>query len=171
MRKNRVPVTALILVAAAGFFLGRAQTRPAAKTPPAKESRSLVRKELLEAKKQDPAPPRRNIFSPRLGLGQPAERVPQAEALPGVDSEATDEQAADEEAPQAPPVINIDLRYIGFIQSAHRLVALVNFEGRAIAVVEGDVVGEGIRIGKVSRQQVEVILPDSSTRTFSLEGE
>jgi hypothetical protein len=40
-----------------------------------------------------------------------------------------------------------------------------------MAVVEGDVVGEGIRIGKVTRQQIEVVLPDSSTRTFSLEGE
>ena len=171
MRKNRVPVRALILVAAAGFCLGQAQEPPAVKTPAAQEARSLIRKELLEARKQDTAPPQRNIFSPRLGPGRPAETALPAGAQPVVDFEAADEPAAAEEASQAPPVINIDLRYIGFIQSPHRLVALVNFEGRAIAVVEGDVVGEGIRIGKVSRQTVEVILPDSSTRTFSLEGE
>src|SRR4030067_1074904 len=58
-------------------------------------------------------------------------------------------------AAEAPPVMTVNLLYIGFIESPRRLVALVNFEGRAIAVVEGDVVGEGIRIGKVSRQPRE----------------
>jgi len=82
-----------------------------------------------------------------------------------------DESAAADETAEAPPVISVDLRYIGFIESPRRLVALVIFEGQAIAVVKGDVVGEDIRIGKVTRQQVEVVLPDSSTRTFSLEGE
>lgn len=85
----------------------------------------------------------------------------QTPAEPGV----TDENAG------APPVVTVNLRYIGHIASARRLVALVLLDNRAIAVMEGDVVGEGIRIGKVSRQQVEVVLPDSSTRTFSLEGE
>jgi len=85
--------------------------------------------------------------------------------------EAMDESAAADETAEAPPVISVDLRFIGFIESPRRLVALVIFEGQAIAVVKGDVVGEDIRIGKVTRQQVEVVLPDSSTRTFSLEGE
>lgn len=87
-----------------------------------------------------------------------------------------DDQAADTPVPQAdedaaPPVIAVNLRYIGFIESAQRMIALVVFEGQAIAVVEGEVVGEGIRIGKITREQVEIVLPDSSTRLFSLEGE
>jgi hypothetical protein len=38
-------------------------------------------------------------------------------------------------------------------------------------VVEGEVISEGVRIGKIGREEIEVVLPDASTKTFSLEGE
>jgi multidrug efflux pump subunit AcrA (membrane-fusion protein) len=74
----------------------------------------------------------------------------------------------------APPAVTVNLRYIGYIESVkspRRLTALIILEGQAIPVREGEVVSEGVKIGKISPQEIEVILPDSSTRTFSLEGE
>jgi len=171
MRMIRPVVTAFIFVLAAGLCPAQAQTEPAPKKAAAKEVKSLLRKDLLQIRKQEAAPPLRNIFAPRAASSRPGDVAPPGRPLPAMDSQAADESAATDETAEAPPVITIDLRYIGFIESRRRLVALVNFEGQAIAVVEGDIVGEGIRIGKVSRQQIEVVLPDSSTRTFSLEGE
>jgi len=171
MRITRPPVTAFIFVLAAGLCPAQTQTEPVPKKAAAKEVKSLLRKDLLQIRKQDAAPPLRNIFAPRAGSSRPGDGALPGRPLPAMDFQAADESAEADETAEAPPVITVDLRYIGFIESPRRLVALVIFEGRAVAVVEGDVVGEGIRIGKVTRQQIEVVLPDSSTRTFSLEGE
>jgi flagellar basal body P-ring protein FlgI len=51
------------------------------------------------------------------------------------------------------------------------MTALIILEGQVMAVAEGEVVSEGIRIGKITPQELEVIMPDSTTRKFSLEGE
>lgn len=69
------------------------------------------------------------------------------------------------------PVLNINLRYIGFIRSSRKVIGLIILEGQVMAVAEGEVVSEGIRIGKVTAQEIEVIMPDSTTRKFPLEGE
>ncbi len=175
MRIIRKPVAALVLVLAVSFCPARTQnrpkSRPAQKPVAGEEVKSLIRKDLLQLRTPQAAPPKRNIFAPRSGPDVPAETVSSTQPQPAGDSAAADESAEAKETAQAPPVITVNLRYIGFIESPRRLVALVIFEGRAEAVVEGDVVGEGIRIGKVNREQIEVVLPDSSTRTFSLEGE
>lgn len=175
MRIYKRPVAALVLVLAVGlcpvWTQSRPKTRPARKTVSSKEVKSLIRKDLLQLRTPQAAPPKRNIFAPRSGPNLPAETVPANQPQPAAGFSAADDSAEAKETVEAPPVITVNLRYIGFIKSPRRLVALVIFEDRAEAVVEGDVVGEGIRIGKVNREQIEVILPDSSTRTFSLEGE
>ena len=181
MRTFRQPLIALALVMSVGLCPAGSQTprkdrqaaraAKAAKAAAEKGVKSLVRRDLLTLKKTEAAPPKRNIFAPRIGPSRPAEAAGPAQPQPAPDFSAGGEPAEAKETAPAPPVITVDLRYIGFIVSARRLVALVIFEGQAIAVVEGDVVGEGIRVGKVNREQVEVVLPDSSTRTFSLEGE
>jgi hypothetical protein len=172
MLKTRLAITALFFCLASGLCPAQTRTEPASKTAAAKGVISLLRKDLLQIKKQDAAPPMRNIFAPRSGpASRPGDVAVPGRSLPAVDFQAADESADTEEAAKAPPVITINLRYIGYIESPRKLVALVIFEGRAVAVVEGEVVGEGIRIGKVTRQQIDVVLPDSSTRTFSLEGE
>jgi len=171
MRISKRPIAALVFVLAAGVCPAQTKTEPAPKTPVDREVKSLLRKDLLQIRKQETAPPKRNIFAPRAGFSRPGEAVRPGGRLPAVDFQAADELMAGDETAGAPPVVSINLRYIGFIESPGRLVAMINFEGRAAAVVEGDVVGEGIRIGKITRQQIEIVLPDSSTRTFSLEGE
>ena len=171
MRITKQPVAVFILVLVAVLCPARTQTHPATKTAVDKEVKSLLRKDLLQAKKQEATPPKRNIFAPQAGFSRSGAVALPGRPLPPVDFQAADELAAGDETAGAPPVITVNLRYLGFIESPRRLVGLINFEGRAMAVVEGDVVGDGIRIGKVTREQIEVVLPDSSTRTFPLEGE
>jgi len=181
MRTFKQSAVALALVLAVGFCPAGSQNpknprkaRQAARASKAaadKGVKSLLRRDLLNLKKPEAAPPKRNIFAPRIGPNRPGEAARALEPLPASDFSAGEEPAGAKETAPAPPVITVDLRYIGFIVSARRLVALVVFEGQAIAVVEGDVVGEGIRVGKVNRDEIEVVLPDSSTRTFPLEGE
>lgn len=171
MRMTRPSVTALIFVLAAGLCPAQAPTEPASKKEAAQAVKSLLRKDLLQVKKQDEAPPMRNIFAPRSGSIRPADIALPGRPLPAGDLPEVGESLSADETAEAPPALTVNLRYIGYVESPRRLTALVIFEGLAIAVVEGDVVGEGIRIGKVTSRQVEVILPDSSTRTFSLEGE
>ena len=169
MLKPVVALTALVL--AVGSSTAQTQSRPPSKTAPAEERNSLLRMDLLQLPQGKMTPPQRNIFAPGARISGPVDNLPQ-----GGQMSTPDDQAADTPVPQAdedaaPPVIAVNLRYIGFIESAQRMIALVVFEGQAIAVVEGEVVGEGIRIGKITREQVEIVLPDSSTRLFSLEGE
>jgi hypothetical protein len=171
MRTFKQPVAALLLALAAVLCPAQTKTEPAPQPAPAKEVKSLLRKDLLGITKPEAAPPKRNIFAPRTGAIRPAPAVPSGspQHLPGLRAEG--ETGVTDNAPVTPPVVVVNLRYIGVIYSSRRLVALVNFEGRAIAVVEGEIIGDGIRVGRVTRQEIEVVLPDSSTRTFPLEGE
>jgi len=170
MRVIRKAVAAVIFFLSIGLFAARDKTPAELQPAGAKEMKSLVRKDLLQLKLQEAAPPKRNIFAPRPAAGRPGDTGQRIGPVPPLNVGA-DNPEGEEQAVEAPPIMSVNLRYIGFISSPHRLVALIIFEGRAIAVSEGDVVGEGIRIGRVTREQVEVLLPDSSTRTFSLEGE
>jgi Tfp pilus assembly protein PilP len=116
-------------------------------------------------------PPQRNIFAPGARASRSVDILPQENQISTPDDRTAETEVLQAEETAAPPLMTVNLRYIGFIESAQRMIALVVLEGQAIAVVEGEVVGEGIRIGKISREQVEIVLPDSSTRLFSLEGE
>jgi hypothetical protein len=125
------------------------------------------------------APPKRNIFSPRTGPSSRPEAVASVgefraagspSANPGEAAAVPPAQAA--AGSTAAPAFSIDLRFIGFVESqrTRKIIGLVIFQGKALAVDEGEVISEGIRIGKIRREEIEVILPDSSTKTFSLEG-
>lgn len=146
--------------------MGAAVGQPADKASGEKEKKSLIRKDLLQTQSGEMGLPKRNIFSPQsssrsqVGASFVASQKPQL----GFEDE-------EQEEAQTPPTININLRYIGFIESPRKMIGLIILEGQAIAVAEGEVVSEGIRIGKITPQDLEVIMPDSMTRKFSLEGE
>jgi hypothetical protein len=133
--------------------------------------------DLLEPRPPSTAAPGRNIFAPQaaqparpvsvapgnpLTAGLPAGGLGEAAVVPGAPSEAA-----------APPAFSIDFRFIGYVDSpkTRKIIGLVIFQGQARAVVEGEVISEGVRIGKIGREEIEVVLPDASTKTFSLEGE
>ncbi len=131
---------------------------------------SLIRMDLLRVQRDAPVVSKRNIFSPEPSFGATARPIIE-EPSPLIASEQVETQG---EQAQAPPTLNVNLRYIGFIEytrSSQKITALVILEGQPMAVIEGEVVLEGIRIGKITPRELEVVMPDSTTRKFSLEGE
>jgi hypothetical protein len=183
MKTSRLSAAALILLGAVSLF-GQAPSapQPAKKAPEEKPVPPLIRMDLLQKPPVEAAPPKRNIFSPRSGTaGAPAPLAPGIGVGPGTagppptnsDGAPGDTAALASGQPTAASAFTIDLRYIGFVDSqrTHKIIGLIVFQGQARAVVAGEVISEGIRIGKISREDIEVIVPDSSTRTFSLEGE
>lgn len=146
--------------------MGAAVGQPADKASGEKEKKSLIRKDLLQTQSGEMGLPKRNIFSPqsssRSQVG--ASFVASQKSQLGLEDE-------EQEEAQTAPAISINLRYIGFVESPRRMIGLIILEGQAIAVVEGEVISEGMRIGKVTAQEIEIIMPDSMTRKFSLEGE
>lgn len=157
------------------FWIGRVSAGAAAepsapKSSAEKQKAGLIRMDLLQVQRGAVGVSKRNIFSPGTSSGTPVRAI-----IEGPPSAVTAEQVETQgEEAQAPPLMNINLRYIGFIEytkSSQKITALIILEGQPMAVVEGEVVFEGMRIGKISPQELEVIMPDSTTRKFSLEGE
>lgn len=169
MLRSLAGVAALTL--AVVFLTAQTGTAPPDKPPLSEGPESLLRMDLLERPHKDLVPPRRNIFAPEARISGPAE-MPVQQGRPGEPNDLDAETSVPGEGPLiTPPLLTVNLRYIGYIESSRRMIALILFEGEAVAVVEDEVVGEGIRIGKITREEVEIVLPDSSTRLFSLEGE
>lgn len=137
------------------------------KKPKAKETKSLIRKELLLKERKKLEPPRRIIFSPRsLGLSESQ-----------VNSFRTG-QNLPESSPETPAALSenrslapSNIRYIGYIHSEGKIVGLIFFEGIALAVEEGEMISAGVKIGKITLKEIEIIGPDSEIRKYSLEGE
>ena len=171
MKAHKLLAAVLIFSWATGISAGGAFGQPAQKASADKEKKSLIRKDLLQVQRSEVGVPKRNIFAPQSSFRSP---VPTAiEATPSPRPGQGEEQIVTpgQEA-QAPPALNINLRYIGFIEyvkSSKKMTALIILEGQAIAVVEGEVVGEGVRIGKITPKELEVIMPDATTKKFSLE--
>jgi hypothetical protein len=167
MKMTKLAAPALVFFWAIGISAGPAVAQPAQKAPDKEENKNLIRMDLLRVKRSELSVPKRNIFSP-----QTSQRSP----LPGVHADLSNPSGAGQEQPQdeageAPQALTVNLRYIGYVLSPRKMIGLVILEGQAMAVVEGEVVSEGVRIGKITAQEIEIILPDSTTRTFSLEGE
>lgn len=173
MRLSKAPAAMTLFLLA--IALGLAQDKPSAgqeaKPAPSEEQKSLIRMDLLQLRKEETSLPQRNIFAPRAAASGAVDITRQGAPVPTLANPDQVSPALPEGQEAAPPVQSVNLRYIGFIESARRMIALVLIEGRAVAVSEGEVVSEGVRVGKITREQVEIILADSSTRAFSLEGE
>ncbi len=65
----------------------------------------------------------------------------------------------------------MSLRYIGYIDTGERIVALIIYEGEAMAVEEGEMISEQFKVGKVTRDKLDIIGPGEEIKEFSLEGE
>ncbi len=134
---------------------------------------SFIRKDLLRksSSEEDLQPPIRNIFSPRRS-GSPGSGRNYVGADPGsinVDGTIESKEAAAAAEEEYAPVI--DIRYIGYIRSQLRTVALVMFEGEAMAVKAGEIIADGVKIVKITPAEISYLGPDSLTKTVSLEGE
>ncbi|MCK4364290.1 MAG: hypothetical protein KAW85_05775, partial [Candidatus Aminicenantes bacterium] len=65
----------------------------------------------------------------------------------------------------------LNIRYIGYVISDDKMVALIVFEGDALAVESGEVISEGVKIGKITPEEIEIVGSDSQKRRYYLEGE
>jgi hypothetical protein len=124
---------------------------------------SFLRMDLLRAEKKPLPPPRRNIFTGRKTAAEEE------------DVEFSGKSEPTEEKMPAPPVEpniqELDLRYLGYVRSGERMVALIIFQGEALAVAEGEQIEEGVTVSKILPDEIEVTGPDSEPSIFFLEGE
>lgn len=126
---------------------------------------SLIRKEWLKPPAGPAAPPRRDIFSPQGGAFVDPERRPDPAVRPGA-KPAADKSVEEEAQP------TLALRYLGFsrVVASKKIVALVLVDGQAAAVEEGEAVGAGYKILKITSKEIEVQGPDGRSLTFPREG-
>lgn len=153
----------LIFFFCVAFWMVIGEEKISKEKPESKAEKSLIRKDLLYVERKELKPPRRNIFSLQSsGIREEeseAFEVPQGPQEAGTDSE------------NEAPLSSFSLRYIGYIDSGQRIVALIIFEGQAVAVEKGERISEQLQVGKITTKEIEIIGPGAEKRTYSLEGE
>ena len=127
--------------------------------------KSLIRKGLLLREKIELGNPVRNIFTLRRSAGRTIERNP---VKPQQNQQRNPTIPNNYEASSSLPV---NIRYIGYVISDEKMVGLIVFEGNALAVENGEVISEGVKIGKITTEMIEIIGSDSQKRRYQLEGE
>ncbi len=62
-----------------------------------------------------------------------------------------------------------NIKYIGYVVSCEKIVALIIIDGNALAVEKGETISEGAKVGEITPEEIEIIGPDSEKRKYSLE--
>ncbi len=127
--------------------------------------KSLIRKDLLVREKIELGNPVRNIFTLRRSVSREIERNP---------VKLWQNQQQNPTLPnkyEASSSLPLNIRYIGYVISDDKMVALIIFEGDALAVESGEVISEGVKIGEITPEEIEIVGSDSQKRRYYLEGE
>jgi len=127
--------------------------------------KSLIRKDLLLREKIELGNPVRNIFTLRKSVSREIERN-QVELRQNQQQNPT--LSNKYETSSSLPV---NIRYIGYVISDNKMVALIVFEGNALAVERGELISDGVEIGKITTEEIEIVGSDSQKRRYYLEGE
>jgi len=128
---------------------------------------SLVRKDLLQPAQKQLSPPLRNIFT-RQRISSSGEES----GYFGADQNLSLGESRSQAGPENQNAeISIDVKYIGYVRSEKRVIALIIFGGETYAVESGDMLEGGIHIGEITPDDIEVIAPDSEPNKVKLEGE
>jgi len=134
-----------------------------------KRQNSLIMKELLIPPKKSLAPPKRNIFTrQRENSGanefSPSGDFQSAAQTSGQNISPDQKKSAMEEA-------RINVKYIGYVKSGKRVVALIILEGQTYAVESGDILEMGLTIGEITPDDMEIFDQGSEPKKINLEGE
>ncbi len=134
-----------------------------------KRQNSLIMKELLLAPKKSLAPPKRNIFTrQRANLGA-------NEFSPSGDFQSPAQTSGQKISPEkekfAMEEARINVKYIGYVKSGKRVVALIILEDQTYAVESGDVLEMGVTIGEITPDDMEIFDQGSEPKRINLEGE
>lgn len=132
------------------------------------EERALIRKDLLFQGKEQLELPLRNIFSPltsrRAQIGTAAIQEKRSENP--VDKQQ--DQAAERKEPPRPA---LNIRYIGYVQSKDKIVALILFRGIAYAVEKGELLEEQIEVKDITVEEITLTLGGFQPLKYAIEGE
>lgn len=164
MNTRKMGLGAAAVLAAVVFAVGQ-KPAPDAKKP-AKAAGPLVRLDLLAAVRSGPTPLLRDLFLPQGPGSEGSAAMPVVlggPVRPGL--VPAGENPAEGEAP--PPVV----RYVGFVRSQGRFLALVLIDGQAAALAEGEAAGAAGRIVKITAGEIEIQGADGKSQKFALEGE
>jgi len=164
MVRTSIILAGFVFLLMAGIW-GQNQAQKAAEP-----EKPLLRIDLLQTLDRELKPPMRNIFSPEKAGAQTGQSN-----IPGLDpsglrGEDVSPTGGETDADQA-AVTSINLSYKGFVRAGGRFVALVMYEGLAMAVLQGDFIAEGVEIGAITAEDIEVIGPSAERRKFPIEGD
>jgi len=162
--RNRLLVWLIAVLTSIALQANLSQEAPKKeKNGEANPTLSFIRMDLLRAEKKPLPPASRSIFTakrpeyPNIDSEELQEEIERIEETGGVQREQSSEY--------------LDLRYIGYVRSGTKIVALVVFQGEPLAVAEGEMIAEGITVKTIGLEEIEIIGPDSELSMFSLEGE
>lgn len=148
-----------------GFILGHGL----AGEVPQSQNRSerlppLIRMDLLVKSSVPLKPPLRNIFKPdrRRDVSENPTLPPPPEA-DQTPLEQPNESVQEESV--------LQLRYIGYISSQGKVVAVILLNGQAMAVQKGEMIAESFTVVKITRQELEYAGEGSEIRRVLFEGE
>ena len=125
--------------------------------------KSLIRKELLLKERRKLGVPRRNIFSLRESIRREIE--------PNTVKLNKNPQEILSLSKEVTSPLPLNIKYVGYIVSREKIVALILFGGDTLAVERGEVISEGVKVGEITPVEIEIIGSDSQKRIYSLEGE
>lgn len=166
MKAKEITSVFFILSLSIGLSIGAGEEKLQKKGLEKGGEKSLIRKDLLLREKIELGNPARNIFTlKRLAGSREIERNP------------VKQQQNQQQNPTLPnkyeasSSLPVNIRYIGYVISDDKMVALIVFEGNALAVERGEVISEGVKIGKITPEEIEIVGSDSQRRRYYLEGE
>jgi hypothetical protein len=169
MKARDIRLAFFILFLSAGLCLWAGEEKLQKQGLEAGGEKSLIRKDLLLREKTELGNPVRNIFT----LSRSPNREIQGNAFKVQQSQQQNQQH-DPTSPnkyEASSSLPVNIRYIGYVVSADKIVALIVFEGNALAVESGEMISEGVKIGKITADEIEIVGSDSQKRRYYLEGE
>lgn len=154
-----------LFMAAAIALVCSGQTAKKAPEKPAgsKRLKPLIRKDLLQKKTGGTAAIKRDLFSPQSILGNQV----MPPVMPKVKTTADEETQA---AESQPPLV---LHYIGFgyNQTKQKYFAMIFFQEQVTTVQEGDTLGPGWKVVKITAKELQAEGPEGKSLTFSREGD
>jgi tetratricopeptide (TPR) repeat protein len=63
----------------------------------------------------------------------------------------------------------LNIRYIGYIVSSEKIIALIILDGNILAVEKGEMISKGVKIGEITPEVIEVLGPDLEKKKYFLE--
>jgi len=134
-----------------------------------KRQNSLIMKELLILPKKSLAPPKRNIFTRQRANSGANEFSPSGDFQSPAQTSGQKISPDQEKSAMEEALINV--KYIGYVKSGKRVVALIILDGQTYAVESGDILEMGVAIGEITSDDMEIFDQGSEPKRITLEGE